>query len=409
LKNIAKPTNLTSAGINNKKIIYTFLGVNSNSIISKNKRYLISAVNIDDKSYSLYSVNFGNSGPKRIYEAASDFGGPYEEISSRRFIKSEKSDGYLLGIENTSNALNYFFTSDFKHFVALSEEHPEAQYNWITSNLLTYEDKDGNICQAILYKPQNFDSALMHPVVLFYYMDQTFGLHRYYTPDPSSIGLNVPLLVSNGYIVIKPDIYRKAGAPGEAVLSSINAVADYISKFNWVDSNNIAIAGHSLGGWETNYILVNSNRFKAAFSGAGVSSLIDLYNDRWESGDSRQSYVKDGMFNMRNTLTEAREKYIENSPILYADRVQTPVLMLHNQEDNAVPVGQSLNFFVALRSLNKPAWLLQYNNEKHTISEEYKRIDFQKRLKGFFDFYLLNKPIPDWMTHHIDPNAVSEK
>ena len=101
------------------------------------------------------------------------------------------------------------------------------------------------------------------------------------------------------------------------------------------------------------------------------------------------------------TLWEDREKYILNSPLFHADKINTPLLILHNDEDGAVPWYQGIELFVALRRLEKPAWLLNYNQQPHWVMKRENRLDFARRMQQFFDHYLMDAPMPVWMASGI--------
>ena len=103
------------------------------------------------------------------------------------------------------------------------------------------------------------------------------------------------------------------------------------------------------------------------------------------------------------TLWEKPLRYIENSPLFYTDRIETPVLILHNDDDGAVPWYQGIEFFVALRRLGKPAWLLNYNGDPHGVAKQQNKKDFQRRMQQFFDHYLLDGPMPEWMKRGVPP------
>ena len=161
----------------------------------------------------------------------------------------------------------------------------------------------------------------------------------------------------------------------------------------------MANQGQSWGGYQTSYLITRTNMFKAAGSGAPVSNMTSAYGGiRWESGSSRQGQYEQGQSRIGRNLWEAPELYISNSALFKADRIEAPVLIMHNDADGAVPWYQGIEFFMALRRLGKPAWLLQYNNEAHNLVERRNRIDLSIRLQQFFDHYLKGDPAPAWMT-----------
>jgi dipeptidyl aminopeptidase/acylaminoacyl peptidase len=235
-----------------------------------------------------------------------------------------------------------------------------------------------------------------------YYMEVSHQVNKYKGPEPASDAINIPLLVSNGYIVCRPNIYLNNFESGESALASINAAADYLSSQQWIDSTKIAITGHSFGGWITNYVVTHNNRFAAAIPAAGISNLIGDYNDRWSDGGiSHQYYYRRGPFRFIKGLEADPKMYIDNSPILFTKNISTPILLIHNEEDNAVPVYNSHQLFGQLRSEGKPVWLIQYDNEMHTIENEENQLDAQQKVIGFLDHYLKDKEKPDWMSRYI--------
>ena len=124
---------------------------------------------------------------------------------------------------------------------------------------------------------------------------------------------------------------------------------------------------------------------------------------RWGSGDSRQVQYEMGQSRIGRNLWESPYLYIANSPLFFADRVETPLLIMHNDADGAVPWYQGIEFFMALRRLNKPVWMLQYNDEAHNLRERRNRKDITRRLQQFFDHYLKGEPMPRWMKQGISP------
>ena len=142
--------------------------------------------------------------------------------------------------------------------------------------------------------------------------------------------------------------------------------------------------------------------YKAAMAGAPVSNMTSAYGGiRWGSGMSRMFQYEQSQSRIGGTLWERTALYIENSPLFHAPRVNTPLLMMHNDNDGAVPWYQGIEFFVALRRLNKPAWLLVYNNEQHNLTKWPNRKDLSMRMMQFFDHYLKGAPAPVWMTEGV--------
>jgi len=166
----------------------------------------------------------------------------------------------------------------------------------------------------------------------------------------------------------------------------------------FVDPKRIGVQGHSWGGYQIAYMVTQTDIFAAAEAGAPVSNMTSAYGGiRWGSGMSRMFQYERSQSRIGGTLWDAQQRYIENSPIFWADKVHTPVLMMHNDQDGAVPWYQGIEYFVALRRLHKPVWMLNYNGEDHGLRKYQNRKDFQRRLQQYFDHYLMGAPAPEWL------------
>ena len=230
-------------------------------------------------------------------------------------------------------------------------------------------------------------------------------LYTHYTMEPSWSWVNYPFYVSRGYVVFVPDIHYSIGLPGESaynyVCSGVEAVCDLYPN---IDRKRIGIDGQSWGGYQTAYLVTRTNMFACAGSGAPVANMSSAFGGiRWESGDSRQAQYEQGQSRIGSNLWEAPELYIKNSPVFHANNCNTPLLIMHNDADGAVPWYQVIEMFMALRRLQKPVWLLQYNGEAHNIRDRKNRKDITIRLQQFFDHYLMGDPMPRWMKEGINP------
>jgi len=325
-----------------------------------------------------------------------------------------KDNHVFTGLKKARNANSFLFQKqDFQHCAdaylttnlwktdrKLTDANPQqAEYSWGTAELFHWNAYDGTPLDGLLYKPEGFDENKKYPVMIYFYERRSENLYAYYEPAPSRSTVNISFYTSRGYICFVPDIVYTAGLPGESAYNCICAGAEALAKNKWVDKNNMAIQGQSWGGYQTAYLITRTNMFKAAGSGAPVSNMTSAYGGiRWESGNSRQGQYEHGQSRIGRNLWEAPELYIANSPLFKADRIQTPVLIMHNDADGAVPWYQGIEFFMALRRLGKPAWLLQYNDEAHNLAQRRNQKDLSVRLQQFFDHYLKGAPAPAWLT-----------
>lgn len=315
-------------------------------------------------------------------------------------IKAKDKDVYVFTKENFETSPNLYVTvNNWRSERQLSDINPQMkEYNWGTAEMVNWTTFDKKETQGIVYKPENFDPNKKYPVLIYFYEQHTDNLYKYFPPAPSRSIINIPFFVSRGYIVFTPDIQYTDGHPGESAYNSVVSGAKYLAQNRWVDKNNMAIQGQSWGGYQVAYLVTRTNMFKAAGAGAPVSNMFSAYGGiRWQTGKSRQYQYEQSQSRIGATMWETPELYKENSPIFNVDKVETPLLIMHNDNDGAVPWYQGIELFMALRRLGKPAWLLQYNGEAHNLLERRNTKDLAIRLQQFFDHYLKGDPMPQWM------------
>lgn len=324
-------------------------------------------------------------------------------------VKAKNANMYLVTRMSATDAPNYFVSKDLKTFTRLSDVQPQKDYNWMTAELIHWKMTDGRMGKGVLYKPENFDPTKKYPIIFHYYLERSSDLNNYLAPEMSQGQLMIPWYVSNGYLVFLPDISNseKPGHIAESVLNSVVSAAKYLSEKPWVDSTKMGIQGHSFGGYETNVLLSRSHIFAAAQPSSAPSNLFSLYGGLGFGGGSLINFMEMGEFNMQVSLWKRPDLYREGSPILYLDKVTTPVLIEAGKLDGSdmdgggVPFSQSVELFTTLRRLQKPVWLLEYNTG-HVINDPDQALDFMTRQEQFFDHYLKGKPAPLWMTEGID-------
>ncbi len=324
----------------------------------------------------------------------------FEDYNFNTPKKAKNSDKIIW---NKSTFIEYpeLFVSNlnFRDVKKISNANPQQKnYLWGTNELVEWTSFDGNQLRGILYKPENFDSTRKYPMIAYFYERSSDMFNRHFTPKPSRSVINFPLYVSNGYILFVPDIVYKNGLPGKSAYNAIHSGVMKLCEKSYIDNNNIGLQGQSWGGYQVAYLITQTNFYKAAMAGAPVSNMTSAYGGiRWGSGMSRMFQYEESQSRIGGTLWNKTNLYIENSPVFYADRIETPLLIMHNDNDGAVPWYQGIELFVALRRLNKPVWMLTYNGAPHNLSRRADCEDLSIRMLQFFDHYLKNAPIPVWM------------
>ena len=302
---------------------------------------------------------------------------------------------------NYEDGNNVWMTRDnFKTQQQMSDINPQQRdYNWGTVELVSWTSEDGKPLEGLLFKPENFDPTKKYPVMIYFYEKNSETLYNSRVPAPSASTVNIPYFVSNEYIVFVPDLVYTDGHPGQSCLKCLMPGVDMLCEYPWVDGDNMAIQGQSWGGYQVAYLITQTNRFKAAGAGAPVSNMTSAYGGiRWESGIARTGQYEEGQSRIGKDLWDGFDLYVENSPLFHVPNVTTPVLIMHNDADGAVPWWQGIEFYNGLRRLGKQAWMLQYNDEAHNLRERRNRKDLSIRLSQFFDHFLKGAPMPVWMS-----------
>lgn len=333
-----------------------------------------------------------------------------EDCAYNRPAKAKNSEK-LIWTRNTVSEFPDLWTGDINFGEArkISNANPQReQYLWATVELVEWNDLNGEIHQGLLYKPENLDPSKKYPMIVYFYERHSDGLHTHYVPRASASTVNALEYASNGYLVFMPDIHFRIGFPGKSFYDAIMSGIFELGRRNYVDMKHLGIQGQSWGGYGTAYMITQTGIFAAASPGAPVSNMTSAYGGiRTESGMVRQFQYEKTQSRIGGTLWDKPGYFIENSPLFFADRITTPCLIRHDDADGAVPFSEGVQLFVALRRLQKPAWLINYNGQPHNLSRLADKKDWSVRLMQFFDHYLKNAPAPSWMTDGV--NAVDKK
>lgn len=272
---------------------------------------------------------------------------------------------------------------------------------WGTSQLRDFFSADGRPLKGILLLPDNFDPAGKYPLMVYIYETLHDMRHYYRHPSPGT-SINLPSYVSNGYVIWMPDIEYETGYPGRDALKCVLPGIHMLVREGFIDPDAIGIQGHSWGGYQIAYMITQTDIFAAAEAGAPVSNMTSAYGGiRWASGMVRQFQYERTQSRLGDTLWKVPLRYIENSPLFWADRITTPVMFMHNDEDGAVPWYQGIEFIMALRRLGREAYMFNYNGEPHGLRKRVNQKDWSIRMAEFFDHHLRGAPKPDWMEHGI--------
>lgn len=365
--------------------------------ISNSDSLLFHLFNENDKKESLHYTTLSAHPLTQIFtEGSLKFGTVLKAKNWDKFIYTKETfikspDLYVLN--KTANS-----ELDFEE--QLTEINPQQQnYKWGTAELIKWKAYNGKQATGIVYKPDDFDPKKKYPMICYFYEELSDNLNNYIPPAPIRSAINVSFFVSRGYIIFMPDIEYKIGHPGKSAYDYIVSGARALVKKGWVDSTRMAIQGHSWGGYQVAQLVTMTKMFKAAWSGAPVANMTSAYGGiRWETGLNREFQYEKTQSRIGATLWEKPQLYIENSPLFHLKNVSTPLVILHNDNDGAVPWYQGIELFTAMRRLGKKVWLFNYNGQGHGLTDRVDKLDYQVRMQQFFDWILKGEKPAEWIS-----------
>ncbi|MGN6509901.1 MAG: alpha/beta hydrolase family protein [Chitinophaga sp.] len=387
------PVNLTHGEGRRLRTSFRILKLDRDERFMRPKQRLLLAAQNDSSKYgSLWSLQLRDK--KGLRQLVT---GPYAYSA---VMKAKDADMYLFQRSNFQESPDVFAGADLAKAKRISALNPQQKdYNWGTAELFTWKAYDGKTTQGILYKPEDFDPNKKYPVLLYFYEKLTDGLYSYQAPAPTPSRLNITFFVSRGYVVLAPDIRYENGHPGKSAYNYVVSGAEALAGKPWIDKANMGIQGQSWGGYQVCYLITATPMFKAAWAGAPVANMTSAYGGiRWGSGMNRQFQYEHTQSRIGGTLWDKPELYIENSPLFHIPKITTPLAIMHNDGDGAVPWYQGIEMFTAMRRLGKPVWMLNYNGEEHNLMQRQNRKDVQRREQQFFDHFLKGAPAPKWLS-----------
>ncbi len=333
----------------------------------------------------------------------------HEDFHFANFLKAKDSDDIVYTKESFELFPDLLHNKmDLKNESRVSIANPQQKnYKWGQAELIYFENNNGKQVEGLLYTPENFDRKKKYPLIVNFYEKSADRLFRHRAPSAGRSTINYTFYVNNGYVVFNPNIHYEDGYPGKSCYDNVIPAVKELIRMGFIDEDRIALQGHSWGGYQIADLLTKTDMFACAEAGAPVVNMTSAYGGiRWQTGLSRMFQYEKTQSRLGATLWERPDLYLENSPLFNLDKMNTPVLIMHNDADGHVPWYQGIEYFVALRRLGKPSWMLNYNGEPHWPLKWQNRLDFNIRLKQFFDHYLKDAPAPRWMR---EPSPALEK
>ena len=346
------------------------------------------------KKAGLARLDKGRTVPTLLLWDDAGFGGP---------IKAKNAAVYVYTRDTYKDYPDYYAAdAELRNGRRLTEANPQQKdFLWSSgSMLLDYkmDPKSGldKPLQAALFLPANYEKGKRYPTIVYYYEKMSQQLNRY--AQPSANGFNKSVYTSNGYAVLYPDITYKINDPGMSAVWCVLPAIDAAVAAGVVDRSKVGLQGHSWGGYETAFLITQAD-FAAAVAGAPLTNMISMYSSIYfNSGSANQPIFESSQGRFKGGYWDNLEAYQRNSPVYYAERVRTPLIILHNDKDGAVVWNQGIEYYNTLRRLKKPVVMLQYVGENHGLQKPANQKDYTVRMKEFFDHWLMGKPAPAWYT-----------
>ncbi|MEP1307740.1 MAG: prolyl oligopeptidase family serine peptidase [Balneola sp.] len=391
----SEATNITKGIGEKNNIIFRYASLENDDYINTDKELLLTAFGEWTKKDGFYSLKIGNN-PKSLL---------FEDASFGRAIKAEDSDKVILTRQTFVKFPDYYSTNtSFKNLKKVTNANPQqSEYAWGTRKLITFENGKGQKVQGTLTLPANYEKGQKYPMIIYFYEKMSDRHHQYSMPTYDDRP-HMSTYASNGYAVFMPDILFEEGRPGTSSLDGITAAANAVIDEGVADPENIGLQGHSWAGYQTSFILTQTNMFKTIVTGAPPTNLESFYNNIYgSSGTNHHGIMEIGQVRMGRGVTpwSAREVYQRENPMYHAPKIDTPFMILHGTEDGAVDWSQGLEFFNAARRLGKEVIFLSYPGEGHHLGVEANQVDFQIRMKQYFDHHLKGAEAPDWMINGV--------
>lgn len=279
----------------------------------------------------------------------------------------------------------FIASGDLRNATRLVETNPDLRtVSFGKNELIEYLDVDGKRQFGVVYYPPGFEAGKPYPTIFYVY--ESFFDDRY-----ESI---INTLTGAGYVVVQPSVSLETGYPGEGWLKGVAAAANRLIERGIADSARLGVQGISYGGYATNLLVTQTKRFKAAINISGKVDLISFYTDSPRLGVRNVHAAEKSQDRIGATLWQQPQKYLDQSAIMFADRIATPLLLMTGALDANVPADNTREMYYALRRLGKPVAWANYMNGGHgtpaTTAADF--LDFHHRIVAWYDKYLAANP-----------------
>ena len=323
-----------------------------------------------------------------------------EDDAKIAFTRAREADVFLFTRQTAKEFPDWHLAgADFRSAKKLTDANPQQAEFAFTSGarLVDYVSDKGDTLQAALYLPASYQPGKKYPTMVYIYERLSQNLHAYSQPNGTR-ALNPSVYTSRGYAVLMPDIAYKVNDPGMSAVWSVLPAVKAAVATGIVDSAKVGLHGHSWGGYQTAFLVTQTDLFKAAIAGAPLTDLVSMYSSiYWNTGGTNQAIFESSQGRFRGNFADNLDAYVRNSPAFAAKNVKTPLVILHNDKDGAVDFNQGITFYNTLRQMGKDVILFEYVGENHGLARPQNQKDYAVRMREYFDHHLVGAPAPEWL------------
>jgi dipeptidyl aminopeptidase/acylaminoacyl peptidase len=399
-------TNLTRGEARRARTVYSTLQTDPEATsFPADKPILLGLIDKRDYSSGFARVAPGGGVPQTLFKAHEVVNGFRNVVNTglhdytRAPLVAKHADRYLFTRETFRTYRDLWATdSTFVPMRKVTDANPQqAKYRWGTERLISYTSAGGAPMRAVMLIPDGLKPDKKAPMLVYFYETWADNFHTFYSPGPGT-SPNFARYVSNGYVVLLPDVHYRSGHPGASAIDCIMPAVDAALRMNYVDEHRVGIAGHSWAAYQINYMITRTHRFRAVEAGAAVDNMISAYSGiRLESGIVRESQYEHTQSRIGATPWDRPDLYMENSGLFAIKNITTPYLTIHNDLDGAVPQFQGIEFITAMRRLGKEAYMFAFDGEEHGLRDREHQKYWTVHLDEWFDHWLKGAPRPAWM------------
>ena len=342
----------------------------------------------ETKQEGFYKINLSTGKSEKLLEENKSYGFVPQLRTS---ISSDQRQ--LIYTSQSAAEAEDIWTIDASNFRPRRVTHINPifdRYLMGEGRMIEFRTLNGQTAHGALLLPAGYTPGKRYPLIVYQYPGSPWSTHGNlfgFNPFGAAVE-NWQYFATRGYAVLIPDVPAKPETYMRDIAAAVLPAVDKVIEMGIADPERVGVTGQSNGGYGVLSLIVQTNRFKAAVDRMGVGNLISHYTQMTESGQS--IYTGEMIQRTGGSLWEKRDKFIENSPIFFFDRVQTPVLIIQGTEDRQVMVARSDEVFVSLRFLGKEVEYARYVGESHGVAEWTvpNQVDYLNRVIAWFDLWL---------------------